>query len=99
MNALRYRSNELGLHPTYPRMRAKVLLHSGETPQCAATAHHWVIEAPAEGGQGRYPLGQCKHCQRVRRFENFITINSWITKPTEKAIKASQAAKVAALSG
>ena len=99
MDALLLRSNELGLHPTYPRMRAKVLLHSDETPQCTGKAHHWMLESPGEGGQGKHPLGQCKYCLKVRQFENSYTITSWMTKPTEKAIKASQAAKVAALSG
>ena len=93
-------SNELGLHSGYMRLRAKVLLHSGETPQCTANAHHWMLESPVPGEQGKLPLGQCKSCLRVRRFKNTYTVTAWTSKPkTEAAVKASQAAKVAALSG
>ena len=81
------------------RRRIKDASHA---PTCTGVAHHWLIDEPAKSIRGSYPLGRCKFCGAVARFSNSYktTAWGWQGKPrTEAAVKASQAAKVAALSG
>jgi len=81
------------------RRRIKDASHA---PTCTGVAHHWLIDEPAKSIRGSYPLGRCKFCGAVARFSNSRKTTDWGWNPTPKteaAIKASQAAKVAALAG